>query len=122
MNEYVTVILGVFLIYEAVMGLSGNEKFTRKMKGKYTPESLVKYSKVTGAGSLLAGVVFIVIGLGQLGLISFGPDFNDSSVALIAYGVTLVILIALLVGGRVAVLKPLDGAVGGKKNTEDEDY
>lgn len=123
MKDYLVVGLALYLIFVAVLAFVKPERYTQKLKGKFTPESLATYSKVTGAGVFVAALGYLYGGLNKLGVLKFGPNFSEKKVALTVYVALLAFFILLFVIARVAILKPIKGASEEKKsNLADEDF
>jgi len=124
MNEFLNIILGVFILCQAIIAFTGKGKYNKKLLSLNTAESVKKYNLVIGISYIVCAIVFIVTGLATLGFFSLGIDLNNKNVSLAVYGILLVALIAATLIGNKVILKPLEGVSKekSKANDEEEDY
>ena len=93
--------------------------------GKYTEDSLAKYSVVTGIAFLIFAAYEGFILLNKLNVINVLSSIDDSIVRMLITVVPILIMIILVLVFHFTILKKVDGYVDssarGKKGNDDEE-
>lgn len=122
MGNIFSFVIAALLLYDAYLCFCDNSKLLKRIQGKYTTESIAKYSKILACGFIFSALVFAGIGLVETKVITFG-DETDSIAKIVAYSVAIVVVVVIEIIGRKAILKKLDTYTepDSKKGKEEEE-
>lgn len=125
MSDYIfdIVIILVFL-YEGIILLTKKNGGNNRNIGKYTEESLAKYSIAAGIAFIAFAAYEVFILLNKLNVINVLSSIEDSTVRMLITVVPIGVMIILVLVFHFTILKKVDGYVdpsGRSKNGNDDD-
>ncbi len=128
MSDYIIdIVIVVLFLYEGIIMIVKKNGGHNRNIGRYTEESLAKYSIVSGIAFLAFAAYEVFILLNKMGVMNVLSSIEDSTVRVLITIVPVVIIIIVILVFHFTILKKVDGYVdssgrNNKGNNDEEDY